>query len=379
MYYDPIYQQEAVYLAGPQCFYTNGYAQWFSMASQLEMLGCRVTMPTRKELPLGHADKRKDADAIFANCVQSLRQSTSLIIDLEFFRGPDVDGGSLFELGMAYARGCRCYGFTRDLREMRFKYQGAVQRGQQVFDRKGRLLPYADLPFSPNIVGSCKIAEGQFDRAVEMLMQDIMQDRLYGRYPQSPQTPVLPPRLSDVPTVYLAGPERWCGDSAEQYAGMKALCRAHGLEALTPLDAADRTGDRYAAAYRTFQANCAHVAQCDAVLVNLNDFHGWEPEGDTAFECGFAYYLGKRLYGYLDNAGRMIDRVPHFGAEKEYRDYCGCNVENFNYPINLMFASAMPIIQGSLEDVLPMASQDILHAKSAPSSETEGEQPCAVF
>lgn len=28
MYYDPIYQNEQIYIAGPECFYTNGYPHW---------------------------------------------------------------------------------------------------------------------------------------------------------------------------------------------------------------------------------------------------------------------------------------------------------------------------------------------------------------
>lgn len=31
MYYDPIYQNEQIYIAGPECFYTNGYPHWFAL------------------------------------------------------------------------------------------------------------------------------------------------------------------------------------------------------------------------------------------------------------------------------------------------------------------------------------------------------------
>lgn len=95
------------------------------------------------------------------------------------------------------------------------------------------------------------------------------------------------------------------------------------------------------------------------MLANLNDFHGWEPDSDTAFECGLGYILGKKLYGYMDNNCKMIDRVPNFGEAHEFRDQCGCNAENFDYPINCMFAGSMPILGGKLEEVLKEVAEDL--------------------
>lgn len=298
MYYDPIYQNEQIYIAGPECFYTNGYPHWFALAGRAEMYGCGVTMPNNNDLHLGNTDKRKDADAIFLNCANSMRKSTVIILDLEFYRGPDVDGGSIYELGMAYGLGCRCYAFTRDLREMRFKYQGSQIRGQQVYDQKGRPLPYADLPFSPNILGACKLVEGDFDDALHLMSLDITEERKRGQYPRK-QVPIQSlPAQHARPAVYLAGPERWDADAAEQYAEMKRLCAHYGLDAVTPLDGTlpNEGADRYAKAFQTFENNQHHIQQCDVVLANLNDFHGWEPDSDTAFECGLGYILGKKLY-----------------------------------------------------------------------------------
>lgn len=91
MYYDPIYQNEQVYIAGPECFYTNGYPHWFALAGRAEMYGCGVTMPNNNNnLHLGNADKRKDAGAIFRNCADSMRRSTAILLDLEFCRGPEL-------------------------------------------------------------------------------------------------------------------------------------------------------------------------------------------------------------------------------------------------------------------------------------------------
>ena len=62
----------------------------------------------------------------------------------------------------------------------------------------------------------------------------------------------------------------------------------------------------------------------------------------------------------MDQTGRMIDRVPNFGPAHEYRDHCGCNAENFDYPINLMFSASMPIFEGNFETALDLALADYL-------------------
>jgi nucleoside 2-deoxyribosyltransferase len=92
------------------------------------------------------------------------------------------------------------------------------------------------------------------------------------------------------------------------------------------------------------------------IIANLNDYRGYECSNDVGFECGMAFQLGKRMYGYMDNAGPMKDRVPHLGEEKDFRDFTG---ENFDYPINLMFACSMPIFEGKFENVIQRIAEDL--------------------
>lgn len=40
------------------------------------------------------------------------------------------------------------------------------------------------------------------------------------------------------------------------------------------------------------------------------------------------------------------------GESSGYRDMNGCSVENFDYPVNLMFGSSMEILEGRFEDVI---------------------------
>lgn len=356
-------RQECIYIAGPMCFYADGYPRWYVMRDRAKVKGFAVSMPNDKELKLDHEDLRKNADTIFENCCDCMNASTAILCNLEFYRGADVDGGSLYEVGMAYAKGARCYGYTRDKRPMVWKYQGGVLQNGKVYDRKGRPLPYGDLPFSPNVIGAMKIVEGDFDDCLQVFALDTEELRKRGEAPAAPIA-APSPRRGGGPVIYLAGPERYDSDCLEQYSRMKALCRERGLEAVVPTDevpgaAPAESEDPYTRAYQVFLRQQQHVRDCDILLANLNDFHGWEPDSDTSFECGMAFQLGKTLYGYMADARRMIDRVPNLGPDHEYRDACGCNAENFDYPINLMFSSSMPIWEGSFEAALDQTVADL--------------------
>ena len=72
------------------------------------------------------------------------------------------------------------------------------------------------------------------------------------------------------------------------------------------------------------------------------------------------FQLGKKLYGYMDNASPMIEKIPHLGVDKEYRDHTGSNVENFNYPCNLMFSCSMKIFEGDFEKIIAEVAEDLL-------------------
>lgn len=361
------YKGESIYIAGPECFYANGKEMLGAMRKRAESFGFSVTLPNDKPLSLENEDLRKNADTIFANCVASMDASTAIIADLEQFRGSEPDGGTIYEIGMAYALGLRRYGYTRDARDMVYKHQGAGLRDGAIRDLDGKVLPYMDLPFSPAVVGSCKIVEGDFDDCLGAMMLDIDEERKERAKRQTraiDHSTGVTLEKGRAPVAYLAGPERYEANYAETYQGMKRLCAKQGIEAIVPGDEAPgvpaiESDDPYTRAYNLFDRYQQHVRNCDIVIANLGDFHGWEPSSDTAFECGMAFTLGKKCYGYMADTTIMRKRIPHYGAERQYRDIYGNDVENFNYPINLMFSSSMPIFEGDFEAVVARVAEDL--------------------
>ena len=86
----------------------------------------------------------------------------------------------------------------------------------------------------------------------------------------------------------------------------------------------------------------------DIVIADLNAFRGHEPDSGTVWECGFAYAMGKKVYGYMSDTRPMRSRFDW--AEN---DSNGFHIEDWDLPVNLELSfSADAIVEGSLEDVL---------------------------
>lgn len=358
-----MFEHESIYIAGPECFYPNGFKIWHWYREQAEIHGFTVTLPNHAPLKLDHEDLRKNADEIFANCANTMNASTVIIANLEAFRGSEPDGGTVFEIGMAFAKGAKCYGYTRDKRAIVWKNQKAVLTDGRLLDEFGREHPYYDLGFCPSLSAAVKIIEGDFIGCLKMLMTDIEEEVKTG---QSSPRLVIPYREKaegTAPRVYHSGPERYDSDAGRTYERMRKSCEEYGIELVTPHDVlSDRKPEELPIQYAAHSVlnNAELIMSCDAVIANLNDFRGWEPTGDTAFECGMSYQWGKKMFGYMEDTRRMRDRVPNLGAECGFQDACGCNVENFDYPINLMFASSMEICEGDFHSILEKAAESLL-------------------
>ena len=104
---------------------------------------------------------------------------------------------------------------------------------------------------------------------------------------------------------------------------------------------------------------CRLVRSCDAVIADLSDYRGYECSNDVGFECGMGFEMGKKLFAYMKDARPCIEKIPHLGEAAEFRDMTGSNVENFNYPANLMFGSSMKIYEGNLEQVIERVAKEL--------------------
>ncbi len=360
-------EKEWIYIAGPECFYIGGTEMLAAMRKRAESLGFGVTLPNDHPLDMSSENLQDHAQSIFADLKEIMLDTTVIIADLEAYRGSEPDSGTIYEIGMAYAKGAKCYGYTRDKRPLAWKDQKYVLRDGKVYDEHGREAPYKELPFSPCVIGSTKIVEGDFYDCLKTLQIDLEEDAKYKgiRGYQANFTTARTRKSCERPMVYLAGPERYEKNAAENYSRMKQICGEYGLEAYAPIDWADgvkkiETTSSYTAATNLFDNYQQHIRNCDAIIANLNDYRGYECSNDVGFECGMAFQLGKKLYGYMDDTRYMKDRVPNLGEAHEFRDMTGANVENFDYPLNLMFACSMDIREGKFEQIIKTVAEDLL-------------------
>jgi nucleoside 2-deoxyribosyltransferase len=351
------YQGEGLYIAGPECFYIRGYDLWWAQRKLAEYYGIPVVLPTSTCLKLDQDDLRLNAKEIFDDLVVQVEKTTAIIADLEFFRGCEADGGTLFEMGWIWSKGGRIYGYTRDMRIMAVKNQAARLVNQTIIDQTGGPHPYVDLPFCPSVVASAKLVEGDFNDALKFYLADLDETRKGNVQLRKELVKVDFPQEDYGKRVFLSLGQRYRNGSEMLFKEAKALCEAHGYIGISPLDEIEGfdfpdSEDPYTRASFSFIRSMSLLNTCGSFVADLSDFHGWEPNNDVSFECGVAYGLGKKCIGFLPDARKMRDRIPHFGEKLDNRDWCGNSVENFDYPINLMFSCSMPIVEGGLGEAV---------------------------
>ncbi|MBK7616154.1 MAG: nucleoside 2-deoxyribosyltransferase [Burkholderiales bacterium] len=141
--------------------------------------------------------------------------------------------------------------------------------------------------------------------------------------------------------IYLAGFDVFRPDAIAHGERLKALCAQAGHRGMYPLDATLPQGlSGLAAARWIYESNCTIIRQADAVLANLNNFRGGEPDSGTAFEVGYAAALGKPVVGYLGDARPLREQLG------TARDDQGFEVEDFGLARNLMLACGATLVRG---------------------------------
>ncbi|MCX7381262.1 MAG: nucleoside 2-deoxyribosyltransferase [Alphaproteobacteria bacterium] len=162
--------------------------------------------------------------------------------------------------------------------------------------------------------------------------------------------------------VYLAGPDVFLPDAAARAVRLKAICAAHGLIGISPLD----TLEDVPAAWRAlpearFIALCneAHITRCDAMIANLTPFRGPSADVGTVFEIGYMRALRRPIFGWTNDAADFLTRstafvgsdVAEFGGER--RDGEGMLLEAFGMHDNLMIDGAILSSGGAIFTATP--------------------------
>ncbi len=87
---------------------------------------------------------------------------------------------------------------------------------------------------------------------------------------------------------------------------VQALCAGYGFE-MQAQKAAPDAGKTLENKFFLKNIHCIEIS--DYVVANVNCFRGGEPDSGTCFEIGYAYALGKKIYGYLDDTRTMMEKI----------------------------------------------------------------------
>jgi nucleoside 2-deoxyribosyltransferase len=158
--------------------------------------------------------------------------------------------------------------------------------------------------------------------------------------------------------LYLAGPDVFLPDAKEIGEVKRQLCARYGHEGLFPLDNEVPPQVQSSPAKTVFRGNIAMLESADALVANLTPFRSASADVGTAFEIGYGFARGKKIFGYANVTASYADRVRSLvsGDLSRARDgrlfaADGLAVEDFGLIENLMMVEA--ILESGADVVLP--------------------------
>jgi nucleoside 2-deoxyribosyltransferase len=142
--------------------------------------------------------------------------------------------------------------------------------------------------------------------------------------------------------VYLAGPDVFLPDAVAIGDRKRAICAAHGLTGLFPLDNKIEA-DSPTASAEIFSANTALMQQAEAIIAHLTPFRGPSADAGTVYELGFMAGTGKLCAGYSNVPLSYSDKVQAASKSeaKAAVDSYGMVIEDFGLADNLMIVHAL--------------------------------------
>lgn len=140
--------------------------------------------------------------------------------------------------------------------------------------------------------------------------------------------------------LYVAGPDVFRPDAAEQGERLLALCAAAGAEGLFPL---------HAEGVDIRRACLDMLDAADAVIANITPFRGTHMDPGTAFEIGYAEARGVPVFLWSADLRPLKERHPS-GADG--RDGEGYLVEDWGKTENLMIVPDGRAVGASAEEAI---------------------------
>ncbi len=134
--------------------------------------------------------------------------------------------------------------------------------------------------------------------------------------------------------AYLAGPDVFLPDAAAHAARKIAICHAHGIEGIAPLDVGPATWRAI------FETDLAMMERSDIVIANLTPFRGASADAGTLVELGWFLGRGRPIFAY-SNVGTDFAARSRAQMAAIPDPLPGLAVEGFALADNLMIPGAV--------------------------------------
>jgi nucleoside 2-deoxyribosyltransferase len=163
-----------------------------------------------------------------------------------------------------------------------------------------------------------------------------------------------------MPIAYLAGPDVFLADAPAYAARKIAICAAHGITALPPLneDIESLAAMREEEAWRAiFAKDLELMERADLVIANLTPFRGASADSGTLIEVGWFLGRGRPIFGYSNTATLFAARsAAQVAALPD--PLPDLSVVGFGLADNLMIPGAVEA-GGGLPILLPEGGRDL--------------------
>ena len=164
----------SIYLAGPDVFRPDAAEYGRKLVATCAEFGFTGVFPLEPSLPADLSPQALAAHIYRAN-VAHIEACDAVVANLDFFRGPEPDSGTCFEVGYAVARGKPVLGYVPEAgtfaQRIRQRYPQAVGHG--LVDAQGWQLEEFGLPLNLMLGVPCRVVVGGLRAALATLQAEL--------------------------------------------------------------------------------------------------------------------------------------------------------------------------------------------------------------
>ncbi|WP_028919778.1 nucleoside 2-deoxyribosyltransferase [Pseudoxanthomonas suwonensis] len=169
----------SLYLAGPDVFRPDARERGAELKALCARHGFEGLFPLDQDVPGHVTDPVEQAKWIYRANIGLIERADAVLANLDFFRGPEPDSGTCFEVGYAVARGKPVFGYIPDggtfAARIRRRHPHAIGP-DGVLDVHGWSIEEFGLPLNlmlavpaPLVVGDAGMALAQLERYRERM------------------------------------------------------------------------------------------------------------------------------------------------------------------------------------------------------------------